>query len=92
LLVTLKNKAVKARALVYQSYTKDDAKLGFIPDDAKLWFPVQTETTERVWNPRINANNQPSYAMVPDVRMPWFMLGVIYVGLFFLLADRKEKR
>jgi hypothetical protein len=30
--------------------------------------------------------------MVADVRMPWFMLGVIYVGLFFLLADKKEKR
>lgn len=22
----------------------------------------------------------------------WFMLGVVYAGLFFLLADRKEKR
>ena len=31
-------------------------------------------------------------AILGDVRMPWFMLGVIYVGLFFLLADRKEKR
>ena len=34
----------------------------------------------------------PAYAMVPDVRMPWFMLGVIYTGLFFLLGDRKEDR
>jgi hypothetical protein len=30
--------------------------------------------------------------MIQDVRMPWFMLGVIYAGLFFLLADKKEKR
>ena len=30
--------------------------------------------------------------MVPNMRIPWFMLGVIYAGLFFLLADRKEKR
>jgi hypothetical protein len=29
---------------------------------------------------------------IEDVRLPFFMLGVIYVGLFFLLADRKEKR
>jgi hypothetical protein len=33
-----------------------------------------------------------STVLIPDVRMPWFMLGVIYAGLFFLLADRKEKR
>jgi hypothetical protein len=73
----------------WQPYTNDAAKLRFIPDEAKLWFPFQQGTTKRVWNPRfIN----PAYAMVTDVRMPWFMLGVIYVGLFFLLADRKEKR
>jgi hypothetical protein len=29
---------------------------------------------------------------IEDVKMPWFVLGVIYVGLFFLLADKKEKR
>ena len=34
----------------------------------------------------------PSDSMVPDVRLPWFMLGVIYAGLFFLLADRKGAR
>jgi hypothetical protein len=32
------------------------------------------------------------YATIPDARPMWFMLGVIYVGLFFLLADKKEKR
>ena len=31
-------------------------------------------------------------SIVPDVRIPWFMLGVLYVGLFFLLTDRKERR
>ena len=42
---------------------------------------------------------QPAYSLVPppcsaipDVRVPFFMLGVIYFGLFFLLADKKEKR
>jgi hypothetical protein len=30
-------------------------------------------------------------AAIHDVRTPWFMLSVIYVGLFFLLADKKEK-
>jgi hypothetical protein len=34
----------------------------------------------------------PTESFIPDVHIPWFMLGVIYVGLFFLLADRKEKR
>jgi hypothetical protein len=30
--------------------------------------------------------------MLPDVRVPWFMLGVIYAGLMFLLKDvRTEK-
>jgi hypothetical protein len=40
-----------------------------------------------VW---VNFEN-PKYAIVPDVRVPWFMRGVIYTGVFFLLADRKEK-
>ena len=31
-------------------------------------------------------------SMLPQVATPWFMLGVIYASLFFLLADRKEKR
>jgi hypothetical protein len=31
----------------------------------------------------------PSHAIVPDVRMPWFMLGVIYAALFFLLQNRR---
>ena len=29
---------------------------------------------------------------IEDLQTAWFMLGVVYVGLFFLLADRKEKR
>jgi hypothetical protein len=29
--------------------------------------------------------------MVPDVRIPWLMVGLIYAGLFLLLADKKEK-
>ena len=43
------------------------------------------------WHPYFKGAS-PAYAMLPDVRMPWFMLGVIYVGLFFLLADRKGVR
>jgi len=38
------------------------------------------------------AGIDPSKSIIPDVRLPWFMLGVIYAGLFFLLADRKERR
>jgi len=34
----------------------------------------------------------PKRSMLPDVKMPWFMLGVIYAGLMFLLKDvRTEK-
>jgi hypothetical protein len=29
------------------------------------------------------------HAIVSDVKMPWFMLGVIYVALFFLLQNRR---
>ena len=42
-----------------------------------------------VWAPHFARYNQ---QMQPDVRVPWFMLGVIYTGLFFLLADKKERR
>jgi len=31
----------------------------------------------------------PNAAILPDVTTPWIILGVIYIGLFFLLADRK---
>jgi hypothetical protein len=30
--------------------------------------------------------SDPSRAIVSDVKMPWFMLGVIYSALFFLAA------
>jgi hypothetical protein len=40
-----------------------------------------------IWLP-----NLATYPTIDDVRVPWFMLGVIYTGLFFLLADRKERR
>jgi hypothetical protein len=87
----------------YHTYSEDDpdprssheALAGIIPPDAKVWLPVRTGgTTERDWYPRIHGslNSAPSDAMVSDVRLPFFMLGVIYAGLFFLLADRKEKR
>ena len=52
---------------------------------------VDGRVLEARWHPYWNWT-YPQFAMIPDVRMPWFMLGVIYVGLFFLLADRKEKR
>jgi hypothetical protein len=76
----------------WQTYVDDDiAKLLGIPPDAKLWFPIEAVSNELVWNPYFRMV-YPNSAMIPDVRMPWFMLGVIYVGLFFLLADKKEKR
>jgi hypothetical protein len=31
----------------------------------------------------------PSYAIVSEVKMPWFMLGVIYTALFFLLQNKR---
>jgi hypothetical protein len=34
----------------------------------------------------------PLVPYIKDVRMPWFMLGVIYGGLFFVLGDKKDKR
>jgi hypothetical protein len=32
---------------------------------------------------------KPKNAMLPDVITPWFMLGVIYTGLFFLLQNKR---
>jgi hypothetical protein len=34
----------------------------------------------------------PNAAILRDVSTPWIILGVIYVGLFFLLADRKQPK
>ena len=34
----------------------------------------------------VKSNN----AILSDVITPWFMLGVIYVGLFFLLAEKRQ--
>ena len=31
----------------------------------------------------------PNAAILPDVTTPWIILGVVYLGVFFLLADRK---
>jgi hypothetical protein len=60
------------------------------PDDAKAWIPREKVWVGKpVWSPQLRLADQPAIA---DVRMPWFMLGVIYAGSFFLLADRKEKR
>jgi hypothetical protein len=43
-------------------------------------------TTSR-WVPILGIS-APKYAIVSDVRMPWFMLGVIYTALFFLLQNK----
>jgi hypothetical protein len=32
----------------------------------------------------------PKDAIVSDVKMPWFMLGVIYTALFFVLQNKRE--
>jgi hypothetical protein len=32
---------------------------------------------------------EPKHAIVSDVKMPWFTLGVIYAALFFLLQNRR---
>jgi len=34
----------------------------------------------------------PNAAILPDVTTPWIILGVVYVGLFSLLADRKQPK
>jgi hypothetical protein len=33
--------------------------------------------------------SDPSRAIVSEVKMPWFMLGVIYTALFFLLQNKR---
>jgi hypothetical protein len=61
-----------------------------LPSD-EVWIPVPAYASKTYWHPpRFNPRHD--YAMVPDVRMPFFMLGVIYAGLFFLLADKKKQR
>jgi hypothetical protein len=45
--------------------------------------------TPNRWVPLLGTS-VPSHAIVPDVRMPWFMVGVIYTALFFLLQNKRE--
>jgi hypothetical protein len=71
----------------WQSYTGT----GSLPRNAKVWIPELGTFNEPHLNVWVDFTN-PLYAIVPDVRVPWFMLGVIYTGVFFLLANRKEKR
>ncbi|SRR6266481_6656094 len=45
------------------------------------------------WHPWFNgATDYTNPPIIYDLRMPWFILSVIYVGMFFLLADPKEKQ
>jgi hypothetical protein len=71
----------------WQSYTGT----GSLPRNARVWIPELGVFKEPYLNVWIKFEN-PKYAIVPDVRVPWFMLGVIYTGVFFLLAGKKEKR
>jgi hypothetical protein len=45
--------------------------------------------TPNRWVP-VLGTSVPSHAIVSDVRMPWFMLGVIYTALFFLLQNKRS--
>jgi hypothetical protein len=44
--------------------------------------------TPNRWVPLLGIS-APSHAIVSDVKMPWFMLGVIYTALFFLLQNKR---
>ena len=61
-------------------------------DDDKAWLPIEKIWGGPHWSPKIYLASRDTPATIADVRIPWFMLGVIYVGLFFLLADRKRVR
>ena len=70
--------------------TKNLAGEGAPPDSD----PCATQSLAKM---SLTCQINPTYAtiycqpLLLDVRMPWFILGVVYVGLFFLLADKKEK-
>jgi hypothetical protein len=44
--------------------------------------------TSNRWVPILGIS-APSDAIVSEVKMPWFMLGVIYTALFFLLQNKR---
>ena len=50
--------------------------------------------SEAIFYEMLTGRIQHGYAhpVFRDVRMPLFVLAVFYAGLFFLLADRKERR
>ena len=72
----------------------------FLNSDDKAWLPFKEYDGRSVFKPHIafahtargKYGNVTSTAIIQNVGMAWFILGVIYVGMFFLLADRKEKR
>jgi len=62
-------------------------KDGRIQYPTKTWLPDGTGTSH--W--RAEWVVSPSISMLPDVRMPLFVLAVFYAGLFALLGDNKRK-
>jgi len=44
--------------------------------------------TPNRWVPLFGISG-PEHAIVPEVKMPWFMLGVTYAALFFLLQNKR---
>ena len=59
-----------------------------------VWVASYWDTRDHGYRKYVEWSLQPpvkdvAYMVIPDVKIPWFMLGVIYTALFFLLQNKR---
>jgi hypothetical protein len=77
------------RMLTYEEGVSGKTPAGTTEHDGFLQVPTTSKIPIADYHSTLEFVN-PKRSMLPQVATPWFMLGVIYAGLFFLLADKKE--
>jgi hypothetical protein len=64
--------------IVAAHYSRPKARYGLIPSDYG-WYYLDLSTSGK-------------YGLIPDIRLPIFVLAVFYAGLFFILGDQGETK
>jgi hypothetical protein len=75
-----------AEELIEAARKAKDTGIDFLPN--KIPVTVRVPLADQRWYLQWE---EPKYAMLPEVKMPWFMLGVIYTGFFFLMQDKRNR-
>jgi len=76
----------------HRTRTSPKAPKGTIFKDGRIQYPLTTWVDDGTGTSHWRVEwVSPSKSMLPDVRMPLFVLGVFYAGLFAILGDNKRK-